>query len=394
MHRPIYLDHQSTTPLDPRVLEAMLPYFTEAFGNPASNTHSYGWEANAAVEQSREAIAQAIQADPSEIIFTSGATEANNLAIKGVAEAYLSAGRHIVTVETEHNAVLDPGRYLETLGFEITRLPVQEDGLLDLARLEASLRADTLLVSVMAANNEIGVVQPLEAIGQLCRDFSKHLRRDSPILFHTDAAQALGKMPLDVRALGLGLMSLTAHKIYGPKGIGALYVSRRDPRVQLAPQLHGGGHERGMRSGTLYPPQIVGFARAVTIAVEQMAAESARQTALRDRLYNLLLPLGGVLLNGHPTQRLAGNLNVSFENVEGQALLSRLQPIVAVSSGSACTSATLEPSHVLKAIGRSDSLAHATLRFGLGRFTTAQEIDTVAHHLVEIITALRNKTPT
>lgn len=383
MHRPIYLDCHATTPLDPLVLAAMLPYFTESFGNPASNTHSYGWEAAAAVEQSRAAIAQAIHADPSEIIFTSGATEANNLAIKGVAEASLAKGRHLVTVVTEHSAVLDPCRYLETLGFEVTRLLVQGDGLLELAQLEAALREDTVLVSVMAANNEIGVVQAIAQIGALCKQ--RH------ILFHTDAAQAIGKIPLDVEAMNISLMSLTAHKVYGPKGIGALYVSRRNPRVQLAPQLHGGGHERGMRSGTLYPPQIVGFARAVTLALAHRAEEAERLVALRDRLYHHLTPLGGILLNGHPTQRLPGNLNLSVEGVDGQALLLALQPVMAISSGSACTSAKIEPSHVLRAIGRSEALAYASIRFGLGRTTTPAEIDIVAHHLHRSIKALRSR---
>ncbi len=381
MHRPIYLDCHSTTPLDPEVLEAMLPYFTEAFGNPASNSHSYGWEAEAAVKLAREQIATAIHARPEEIVFTSGATEANNLAIKGAAEANLAKGRHVVTVVTEHNAVLDPCRYLETLGFEITRLPVEADGLLDLTKLEAVLREDTVLVSVMAANNEIGVLQPLEDIGALCRSRG--------VLFHTDAAQAIGKIPLDVQAMEISLMSLTAHKVYGPKGIGALYVRRKAPRVQLAPQLHGGGHERGLRSGTLYTPQIVGFARAVSLGLEKMAAETERLVELRDRLHQALLPLGGIQLNGHPTFRLAGNLNLSFEGVDGQALLLALQPTVAVSSGSACTSAKIEPSHVLSAIGRDDALAYASIRFGLGRFTTTAEIDQVAKHVTVAVQALR-----
>lgn len=389
MHRPIYLDCNATTPLDPQVLEAMLPYFTESFGNPSSNTHSYGWEAEAAVKQAREMIAQSIQADPSEIIFTSGATEANNLAIKGTAEAYLRRGQHVVTVVTEHNAVLDPCRYLATLGFEVTQLPVQNNGLVDLGKLESALRDDTILVSVMAANNEIGVLQPVAEIGKICRDFSARSRSNRHILFHTDAAQAIGKIPLDVKAMNISLMSLTAHKVYGPKGIGALYVSRRDPRVQLAPQLHGGGHERGMRSGTLYPPQIVGFAEAIALGVEQMAAESVRLAALRDRLYGPLKSLGGVVLNGHPTQRLPGNLNLSFEDVDGQALLLALQPVVAVSSGSACTSAKIEPSHVLRAIGRSEALAYASVRFGLGRFTTAAEVEQVAAQVCRSVEALR-----
>lgn len=381
MHRPIYLDCQATTPLDPAVLEAMLPYFTEAFGNPASNSHSYGWEAAAAVKLAREQIAAAIKARPEEIIFTSGATEANNLAIKGVAEANLAKGRHMITLATEHNALLDPCRYLETLGFEITLLPVEANGLLDLDKLAATLREDTVLVSVMAANNEIGVLQPLAEIGRLCRD--------RQVLFHSDAAQAIGKIPLDVQAMHLSLLSLTAHKVYGPKGIGALYVRRKDPRVQLAPQLHGGGHERGLRSGTLYTPQIVGFGEAVKRGCESMVTEAERLIGLRDRLYHALLPLGGIWLNGHPSQRLPGNLSLSFEGVDGQALLLALQPTVAVSSGSACTSAKVEPSHVLRAIGRDEALAYASIRFGLGRFTTTAEIDRVAERVQAAVVALR-----
>ncbi len=382
MPRPIYLDCHATTPVDERVLAAMLPFFTEHFGNAASVGHVYGWEAEAAIAQARATLATAIAATPEEIIFTSGATEANNLAIKGVAEAYLERGRHLVTLQTEHNAVLDPCRYLETLGFELTVLPVQPDGLVDLAQLEQALRPDTILVSVMAANNEIGVLQPLAAIGQICRD--RH------ILFHTDAAQAIGKIPLDVQTMGIDLMSLTAHKVYGPKGIGALYVRRRNPRVQLAPQLHGGGHERGLRSGTLYTPQIVGFAKAVELALAEMDNKTQRLTALRDRLWSALTSLDGILLNGHPTQRLPGNLNVSVAGVDGQALLLGLQPIVAVSSGSACTSAKIEPSHVLQALGRSSELAFASIRFGLGRFTTDDDITQVAAGAIATIQALRH----
>ncbi|MBD2461459.1 IscS subfamily cysteine desulfurase [Oscillatoria sp. FACHB-1407] len=379
---PIYLDCHATTPVDPRVLDAMLPYFTEHFGNPASLTHAYGWEAEAAVKLARETLADAIKATPEEIVFTSGATEANNLAIKGVAEAYFSRGRHLITVQTEHSAVLDPCRYLQSLGFEVTYLPVQPDGLIDLDQLEKAFRPDTILVSVMAANNEIGVLQPLAAIGELCRQHS--------VLFHTDAAQAIAKIPLDVNAMNIDLMSLTAHKVYGPKGIGALYVRRRNPRVQLAPQLHGGGHERGMRSGTLYTPQIVGFAKAVELGLAEMPQETERVQRLRDRLWSALEPLGGVYLNGHATQRLAGNLNISVEGVDGQALLLGLQPIAAVSSGSACSSAKTEPSHVLTALGRSPQLAYASLRFGIGRFNTAEEMDQVAAGAIATITALRN----
>ncbi len=381
MNRPIYFDCHATTPVDPRVLTAMLPYFTEHFGNAASVGHAYGWEAEAAIQQARESLARAIHATPEEIIFTSGATEANNLALKGVAEAYFSQGRHIITLQTEHNAVLDPCHYLESLGFEITILPVQSDGLLDLNLLEKTLREDTILVSVMAANNEIGVLQPISEIGKLCRDRN--------ILFHTDAAQAIGKIPLDVEHIDL--MSLTAHKVYGPKGIGALYVRRRNPRVQIAPQLQGGGHERGMRSGTLYTPQIVGFGTAIDIALSEMDSEAARILELRDRLGSVLQTIDGVHLNGHPTQRLPGNLNVSFEGVDGQALLIGVQRAIAVSSGSACTSTKIEPSHVLQALGLSDSLAYASIRFGIGRFNTLEEIDRAAEVVIETVKGLRSR---
>ncbi|MBD2314563.1 IscS subfamily cysteine desulfurase [Desertifilum sp. FACHB-1129] len=381
MHRPIYLDYHATTPTDERVLAAMLPYFTQSFGNPASTTHAYGWEAEAAVQNARQILARAINATPEEIIFTSGATEANNLAIKGVAESYFSQGRHIVTVETEHNAVLDPCRYLETLGFEVTYLPVQPDGLIDLVQLEKALRPDTILVSVMAANNEIGVIQPLAEIGAICRRYE--------VLFHSDAAQAIAKIPLDVEAMHLDLVSLTAHKVYGPKGIGALYVRRRDPRVKLAPQLHGGGHERGWRSGTLCTPQIVGFARAVELGLVQQEAEAERLGQLRDRLWTQIATLPEIELNGHPTQRLPGNLNISVTGVDGSALILGLQPFVAVSSGSACTSAKVAPSHVLTALGRPERLAYASIRFGLGRWTTAQEIDEAAERAIATIQALR-----
>jgi cysteine desulfurase len=381
--RPIYLDCHATTPVDERVLAAMLPYFTEHFGNPSSIGHVYGWEAEAAVKKTREVLAAAINATPEEIVFTSGATEANNLAIKGVAEAYFSQGQHIITVATEHSAVLDPCNYLKTLGFDITILPVQQDGLIDLIELEKALRPDTILVSVMAANNEVGVLQPLAEIGEMCR------HRD--IIFHSDAAQAIGKVPLDVRAMNVNLMSLTAHKVYGPKGIGALYVQRRNPRVKLAAQQHGGGHERGMRSGTLYPPQIVGFGKAVEIALTEQVTENQRLTELRQRLWQGLSQLEGVHLNGHPTKRLAGNLNISVEGVDGAALLLGLQPVMAVSSGSACSSATTAPSHVLTALGHSEKLAYASVRFGIGRFTTQAEIDTVAKHAIATIESLRKQ---
>jgi cysteine desulfurase len=365
--------------MDERVLQAMLPYFCERFGNPSSTTHYYGWEAEAAVKQARETLAAAIGAEAEEVVFTSGATEANNLAIKGVAEAYFSQGQHLITVQTEHRAVLDPCHYLEGLGFKVTYLPVPADGLLDLAELEAAIRPDTILVSVMAANNEIGVIQPLAEIGAICR---RH-----QVLFHTDAAQAIGKIPLDVAQVDL--MSLTAHKIYGPKGIGALYVRRRNPRVRLAAQMHGGGQERERRSGTLYTPQIVGFARAVELALAEREAETERLLQLREGLWQHLCSLGGIHLNGHPSQRLPGNLNVSIEGVDGAALLLGLQPVMAVSSGSACSSIGTAPSHVLTALGRSKSLAYASLRFGIGRFNTAEEIETCARQVIATVESLR-----
>jgi cysteine desulfurase len=380
-HLPIYLDCHATTPVDPRVLAAMLPYFTEHFGNPTSTTHQYGWAADAAVTTARETLAAAIGASAAEIAFTSGATEANNLALKGVAEAYFAKGQHIITLQTEHNAVLDPCQYLESLGFTVTYLPVNTDGLLDLDLLKNAMRPETILVSIMAANNEIGVLQPLAEIGKICRDRA--------VLFHTDAAQAIGKIPLDVNLLNIDLMSMTAHKVYGPKGIGALYVRQRNPRVKLSPQLHGGGHERGMRSGTLYPPQIVGFAKAVEIALAELELETARLTQLRDRLWSQLSQIDGIYLNGHPTQRLAGNLNISVAGVDGNALLLGLRPTVALSSGAACSSAKVEPSHVLRALGRSESLAYAALRFGIGHNNTVAEIDRVATATIETIQSLR-----
>ncbi|NER82438.1 MAG: aminotransferase class V-fold PLP-dependent enzyme [Leptolyngbya sp. SIO1D8] len=379
--RPIYLDAHSTTAVDQRVVDIMVPFFTEYFGNPASTTHPYGWEAEVAVKQARQIMAEGIHASPEELVFTSGATEANNLAIKGVAEAYFHQGRHIVTVQTEHNAVLDPCAYLETLGFEVTYLPVQADGLINLNVLERSLRTDTILVSVMAANNEIGVIQPLAEIGQLCRDRG--------ILFHTDAAQAIGKIPLNVQTQSIDLLSITAHKIYGPKGIGALYVRRRKPRVKLAPQLHGGGHERGLRSGTLYTPQIVGMGKALELAWQTQESEQQQIQDLRDHLWQGLADIPGIHLNGHPNQRLAGNLNISVEGVEGQALLLGMRDIAAVSSGAACSSASMQPSHVLKALGRAEELAYASLRFGIGRFNTQDEIFQVTRRCREVILALQ-----
>ena len=379
--RPIYLDAQATTPMDERVLAAMLPYFTEHFGNPSTNTHVYGWEANAAVKSAREAIAAIINATPEEIVFTSGATEANNLAIKGVAEAYFNRGKHIITVATEHRAVLDPCAYLETLGFKVTYLPVQPDGLLDIKQLEAAIREDTILVSVMAANNEIGVLQPLAKIGEICHGHG--------VLFHTDAAQALAKIPLDVAAMNIDLMSLTAHKVYGPKGIGALYVRRRDPRVKLASQIQGGGQERGRRSGTLYTPQIVGFAQALEIAMESIESESVRLLKLKKQLWSMFETLEGIHLNGSFTHSLSGNLNLSIEGVDGSALLLGIQSAIAVSSGSACSSTSTAPSHVLTALGRDEKLAHASLRFGISRFNTTEEINTAGGIAIATIKSLR-----
>lgn len=381
MQRPIYLDNHATTAVDERVLEAMLPYFTQHFGNPASINHLYGWEAEAAVKLARQIIADAINCTAEEIVFTSSATEANNLAIKGVAEAYFSKGRHIITLQTEHNAVLDPCGYLEKLGFEVSYLPVQQDGLVDLDVFEKALRPDTILVSMMAANNEIGVIQPLAEIGEICRE--------REVFFHTDAAQAIGKIPLDVQAMKIDLMSITGHKIYAPKGIGVLYVRRRNPRVQIAAQMHGGGHERGMRSGTLYTPQIVGLGKAVELAILEMETERSRLKSLRDLLWQYMATIGDIFLNGHPEKRLPGNLNISVAGVDGQALLLGLQPVMAVSSGSACTSAKIAPSHVLKALGVPDELAFASLRFGIGRFNTKEEIEIVSKHAISTIQSLR-----
>ena len=361
--RPIYLDCHATTPVDPKVLEAMLPYFSDRFGNPSSTTHLYGWEAESAVKQARTTIAEAINATPEEIIFTSGATEANNLALKGVAESYFNQGKHIITVATEHRAVLDPCGYLHSLGFEITYLPVQPDGLIDLEQLSLAIRPETILVSVMAANNEIGVLQPLEEIGQICRQ--------KEVLFHSDAAQAIAKIPLDVEQMKLDLVSLTAHKLYGPKGIGALYIRRRNPRVRIASQIQGGGQERNIRSGTLYPPQIVGFGKAVELGLDSIASEQASLLELREKLWSIINQIPEIYLNGHPSQKLAGNLNISIAGVDGTALLLGLQPTVAVSSGSACSAASTEPSHVLTALGRDKKLAHARLEL----FVRAQRVN-------------------
>jgi cysteine desulfurase len=379
--RPIYLDNHATTPVDPRVVKAMMPYFTDYFGNPSSNAHIYGWEAEAAVKQARSIIAQSINADETEIIFTSGATEANNLAIKGIAEAYFSKGRHIITVQTEHNAVIEPCQYLQTLGFEVTFLPVEKNGLLDLDLLTKNIRSDTILVSVMTANNEIGVIQDINNIGRICHE--------NEVIFHTDSAQAIGKIPLDVQKMNIDLMSLTAHKIHGIKGIGALYIRRKNPRVKLASQIQGGGQERGFRSGTLCTPQIVGFAEALKIALQELEIENKRQEELRNYLWQNFSQLEGIYLNGDLNQRLSGNLNISIDDVDGSALLLALQSAIAVSSGSACSSNSIKPSHVLKALGHSDNLVKASLRFGISRFNTKEEIDTTAKFTVNVINTLR-----
>ena len=382
---PIYMDSHATTPVDPRVLDAMLPYFSEKFGNAASRNHAYGWQAEEAVELGRKQVAALIGASAKEIVFTSGATESDNLAVKGVAHMYCDKGDHIVTVQTEHKAIIDTCKRLEKEGFRVTYLPVGRDGLLDLDQLADSLTPKTILISVMMANNEIGVVQPIAEIGTIAR-----ARR---ILFHTDAVQAAGKLPIDVNALHVDLVSLSAHKMYGPKGIGALYVRRKDPRVLLVPVIDGGGHERGMRSGTLNVTGIVGFGKAAEIAKHEMAAEAARLRALRDRLNEgLHKELDGIHVNGSMDHRLPNNLNVSFAYVEGESLLMGIND-VAVSSGSACTSASLEPSYVLKALGTGDDLAHSSIRFGLGRFNTEEEVDYVIDKVTSVVKRLREMSP-
>lgn len=384
MRKPYYLDYQATTPLDPRVLEAMMPYFNEHFGNPHSRSHIYGWAAEDAIEEARNHIAHLINADPREVIFTSGATESNNMALKGLAAFYGDQRRHIITVVTEHKCVLESCRQLETQGFDVSYLPVQKNGLIDLGQLEAMMREDTLVVSIMTVNNEIGVIQPMAEIGTLCR------RRG--VFFHTDAAQALGKMPLDVEAMNIDLMSLSGHKIYGPKGIGALYV-RRKPRVRLQALVHGGGQERGMRSGTLSPALCVGFGAACRIAAEEMMAETERLRGLTSRfLKHLQDNLSHLEVHGDLEQRIPGNLNISFAHVEGEGLMMGLKDL-AVSSGSACTSASLEPSYVLRALGVEEELAHSSIRFGFGRFTTQKEIDYAAARIVQEVNRLRDMSP-
>jgi len=385
MKLPIYLDYNATTPTDPRVVEAMLPYFTEIYGNAASRNHSFGWTAEKAVEEARNTLGSVVNTTGKEIVFTSGATESNNIAILGVADFLKDKGRHIITSPIEHKAVIDPFHYLEQRGWDVTFLEVDKDGCIDLEQLERSLRPETALVSLMAGNNEIGTLNPLEEIGRITR---KH-----GVLFHTDATQAYGKIPIDVEQMNIDLLSISAHKMYGPKGVGALYVRRRKPRVRLSPILFGGGHERGMRSGTLNVTGIVGMAKAAELCAEEMASEAERQISLRQRLYEkLTAELDYVFLNGHPTERLPNNLNLSFGYVEGESLMMGIGDI-AVSSGSACTSASLEPSYVLRSLGVGDDLAHSSIRFGVGRFTTVEEVDYAAERVTTAVKRLREMSP-
>ena len=384
MKLPIYLDYSATTPVDPRVAEKMIPYLVEKFGNPASRSHSFGWEAEAAVEEAREQVAALVNADPKEIVWTSGATESNNLAIKGAANFYAGTkGKHLITVKTEHKAVLDTVRELERQGFEATYLDVQENGLIDLEVFKAAIRPDTVLASVMFVNNEVGVIQPIEQLGEICRE--------KGVIFHVDAAQATGKVDIDLQKLKVDLMSFSAHKTYGPKGIGALYV-RRKPRIRLEAQMHGGGHERGFRSGTLATHQIVGMGEAFRIAREEMADENRRIQALRDKLFNGLKEIECTYVNGDLEQRVPHNLNMSFAYIEGESMIMAIKDL-AVSSGSACTSASLEPSYVLRALGRDDELAHSSIRFSIGRFTTEEEIDYAVALLKTKIGKLRELSP-
>lgn len=382
---PIYLDNNATTPMDPRVLEAMMPYFTTHFGNAASRNHPFGWAAEEAVDYAREQVAALIGADPKEIIFTSGATEADNLALKGVYEMYASKGNHIITAVTEHKAVLDSCRHIEKMGGEVTFLPVKADGLIDLSQLEAAIRPTTILIAIMYANNEIGVVQPVKQISAIAR---KH-----GVLFFTDAVQAVGKIPVDVNADGIDLMAFTAHKMYGPKGVGALYVRRKNPRVKVTAQMDGGGHERGMRSGTLNVPGIVGFGKACELCKLEMEADTRRISKMRDHLETELLKLEEAYVNGSREHRLPHVCNISFKYVEGEGLLMGFNKNIALSSGSACTSASLEPSYVLKALGLGDDLAHSSLRFGLGRFTTDEQIDYTVKAISETVLKLRDMSP-
>ncbi|CAB3662709.1 IscS subfamily cysteine desulfurase [Achromobacter marplatensis] len=381
--RPIYFDYSATTPVDPRVVDKMVPWLYENFGNPASRSHSFGWDSEEAVERAREEVAKLVNADPREIVWTSGATESDNLAIKGAANFYAERGKHIITVKTEHKAVLDTCRELERQGFDVTYLNVKDDGLIDLDTFKAALRPDTVLVSVMMVNNEIGVVQDIETLGEICRE--------KGIIFHVDAAQATGKVEIDLQKLKVDLMSFSAHKTYGPKGIGALYV-RRKPRIRIEAQMHGGGHERGFRSGTLATHQIVGMGEAFRLAREEMGTENERIRMLRDRLWNGLSQIEEVYLNGDMDQRVPHNLNVSFNYVEGESLIMAIKEL-AVSSGSACTSASLEPSYVLRALGRNDELAHSSIRFTLGRFTTEKEVDFAIELLKSRVGKLRDMSP-
>jgi len=385
LHLPIYMDNNATTRTDPRVVEAMLPYFTEHYGNAASRTHVFGRNAEAAVEEARAQVAALIGASPKEIVFTSGATESDNLALKGVASMYRNKGNHLITVATEHRAVLDPCRRLQREGFDVTFLPVDRSGRVSAAQVAEAIQPQTILVSVMAANNEIGTLQPVEEIGRLCKERG--------VFFHSDAVQAVGKIPVDVEAMQVDLLSLSAHKIYGPKGVGALYVRSRSPRVRPEPLLDGGGHERGLRSGTLPVPSVVGFGKACALCQEEMAQEADRLQKLRQRLYEGIVDhLDQVFLNGNATERLPGTLNLSFAGVEGEALMMAMK-VIAVSSGSACTSANLEPSYVLRALGLSDDLAHSSIRFGLGRFNTSEEVDYVIDEVVRAVNHLRAMNP-
>ena len=382
---PIYMDYQATTPMDPRVLDEMNPYFDDKFGNAASRNHSFGWEAEKAVDDAREKLAAVINADPREIIFTSGATESDNMALKGVAEMYKKKGNHVVTSAIEHKAIIDSAKRLETWGFDVTYIEPPEDGITTAEMVEDALRDDTILVSIMAANNEVGVLNPIAEIGSLCRGRG--------ILFHTDATQGYGKIPIDVDEMNIDLLSASAHKVYGPKGVGIIYVRRRRPRVRLSAIIDGGGHERGMRSGTLNVSGIVGFGKAAELCMEEMEEENIRLTNLRDKFKATMFEsLEEVYVNGHETKRLSGNLNLSFPYVEGESLIMGLSD-VAVSSGSACTSASLEPSYVLKSMGRGDELAHSSIRYGFGRFTTEEEIDYVAEKTTDIVNRLREMSP-
>ncbi|MDT7042168.1 IscS subfamily cysteine desulfurase [Candidatus Nitronereus thalassa] len=385
MKLPIYMDNNSTTRCDPRVVEAMVPFFTEKYGNAASRNHSFGWDAEEGVDHARKQIAKVINSDSKEIVFTSGATESNNLALKGVAEMYKEKGDHIITSSTEHRAVIDTAKALEKKGFKVTYLPVDKAGMINPEDVRNAITDKTILISIMFANNEIGTIHPVKEIGKIAKE--------KGVLFHCDATQAVGKIPVDVQETGIDLMSFTGHKIYGPKGIGALYVRRKAPRVRIVPLIDGGGHERGMRSGTLPVPLIVGFGRAIELCSQEMEEETIRIKALRDRLQDgIMSAMEEVYLNGHPTERLPGNLNISFAYVEGEALLMGVKEI-ALSSGSACTSATLEPSYVLRALGVGSDLAHSSIRFGLGRFTTAEEVEYTIDRMLKAVNHLREMSP-